>query len=111
MYSLVVILPRLYSGRDSATLQGPSPSKKYKRQYCALYVNCTSTVESIVFLCTRASLYAPYSLLLISNKFWIGGGGWEGGESVGGDARGPSWRGRIRGVGGGGRIREVEQGC
>jgi hypothetical protein len=27
-------------------------------------------------LCTGASLYAPYSLLLISNKFWMGGGGW-----------------------------------
>ena len=26
------------------------------------------------------------------------GGGWEDGESVGGEARGPSWRGRIRGV-------------
>ncbi len=39
-------------------------------------------------LCTGASLYAPYSLRLISNKFWLGeggGGGWEGGtgESVG----------------------------
>ncbi len=32
-------------------------------------------------LCTGASLYAPYSLLLISNKLWMGGG-WEGGESV-----------------------------
>ncbi len=31
-------------------------------------------------LCTGSSLYAPYSLLLISNKFWMGG---EGGESVG----------------------------
>ncbi len=41
------------------------------------------------FLCT-ASLYAPYSSLLISNKFWMGG---EGGE-----ARGPSWQRRIRGV-------------
>ncbi len=26
------------------------------------------------FLCTRAFLYAPYSLLLISNKFWMGRG-------------------------------------
>jgi hypothetical protein len=41
-------------------------------------------VEVLFILCTEASLYAPYSLLLISNKFWMeGGGGWEGGESVG----------------------------
>jgi hypothetical protein len=48
------------------------------------------------FLCTGASLYASYSLLLIYNKFWMGGGGWGVG---GGDARGPSRRGRIKGVG------------
>jgi hypothetical protein len=30
-------------------------------------------------LCTEASVYAPYSLLLISNKFWMEGGvGWGG---------------------------------
>jgi hypothetical protein len=57
----------------------------------------------INILCTAASLYAPYSLMLISNKFWMGGGGvggWEGGDwgVSGGEARGPSWRGRIRGV-------------
>jgi hypothetical protein len=63
---------------------------------------------SNIFLFTEASLYAPYSLLLISNKFWMGGGGWEVG---GGEARGPSWRGRIRGVEGeNGRIRGVDQG-
>jgi hypothetical protein len=54
-----------------------------------------------MILCTGASLYAPYSLRLISNKFWLGGGGglggWYWGVS-GGEARGPSWRGRIRGV-------------
>jgi hypothetical protein len=43
-------------------------------------------------LCTGAFLYAPYSLLLISNKFWMGKG-----ES-GGEARGLSWRGRIKRV-------------
>jgi hypothetical protein len=42
------------------------------------------------------SSYAPYSLLLISNKFWMGGGGRCGVR--GGEARGPSWRGRIKGV-------------
>jgi hypothetical protein len=46
-------------------------------------------------LCTGASLYALYSLLLIANKFWRGGGEW--GVS-GGEARGPSCRGRIRRV-------------
>ncbi len=45
-------------------------------------------------LCTVASLYEPYSLL--SNKFWMGeGGGWGVG---GGEAKGPSWRWRIRRV-------------
>ena len=53
-------------------------------------------------LCTGASLYAPYSLMLISNKCWmrrdgVGGEGGDWGVS-GGEARGPSWRGRIRGV-------------
>jgi hypothetical protein len=38
-------------------------------------------------LCTGASLSAPYSLLLISNKFWMGGGG-GGWEVGGGEARG-----------------------
>jgi hypothetical protein len=42
------------------------------------------------YLCTGASLYAPYSLLLISNKFWMGGG--EGGESEG-EKRGTEKRG------------------
>jgi hypothetical protein len=46
-------------------------------------------------LCTGASLYTPYSLLLISNKFWMGRG-WEGGES-GGEKRG----GRV----GGGKLK------
>jgi hypothetical protein len=39
-------------------------------------------------LCTGEPLYAPYSLLLISYKFWMGGGWGVGG----GEARGPSWR-------------------
>jgi hypothetical protein len=45
--------------------------------------------EDFVFLCTGASFYAPYSLLLISNKFWIGGGE---------NKRGRRGGGRIRGV-------------
>jgi hypothetical protein len=40
-----------------------------------------------MILCTGASLYAPYSLLLISNKFWMGkGGGW--GRSEGAELEG-----------------------
>jgi hypothetical protein len=39
--------------------------------------------EVILSLCTGVSLYAPYSLLLISNKLWMGGWGWEGGDLVG----------------------------
>ncbi len=39
-----------------------------------------------------ASLYAPYSLLLISNKFWMGGGGGGGVES-----EGEKQGGRVRG--------------
>ncbi len=53
-------------------------------------------------LCNGVSLYAPYSLMLISDKFWMRGGvgGREGGDCgvSGGEARRPSWRGRIRGV-------------
>jgi hypothetical protein len=41
------------------------------------------------YLCTGASLYAPCSLLLISNKFWMGRGvGGEGGELEGEKKRG-----------------------
>jgi hypothetical protein len=32
-------------------------------------------VATCKFLCSGAFLYAPYSFLLISNKFWMGGGG------------------------------------
>jgi hypothetical protein len=41
----------------------------------------------------RSVPYAPYSLLLISNKFWMEG---EGGESVGesGELEGENKRGR-----------------
>ncbi len=54
------------------------------------------------------SLYAPYSLLLIYNKFWMGGGG----ESVGsrwGRNEGAELEGENK-RGGGGEIRGVEQG-
>ncbi len=57
---------------------------------------CKNVAAVVVLFFTGPSLYAPYSLMLISNKFWMGGG-WEVG---GGDARGPSWRGRIRRVDG-----------
>jgi hypothetical protein len=55
-----------------------------EKESCGVSANEHScTQEPIIkFLCTGAPLYAPYSLLLISNKFWMGGG-WEGGESVG----------------------------
>jgi hypothetical protein len=50
----------------------------------------------------RSALYAPYSLLLISNKFWMGGGGsGRVRKSLGshwGEAMGLSWRGRIKGM-------------
>jgi hypothetical protein len=35
--------------------------------------------KDILYFMHQSDLYAPYSLLLISNKFWMG----EGGESVG----------------------------
>ncbi len=51
------------------------------------------------FLCTGAFLYAPYSLLLISNKFWMGrgrvGNWWgrgEGAELEGENKRGGAGR-------------------
>jgi hypothetical protein len=52
-----------------------------------LYIYMTPSLQKKIrstnkTLCTEASLYAPYSLLLISNKFWMGGGE-EGGELVG----------------------------
>ncbi len=48
---------------------------------------------SIICLCTGASLYAPYSLLLISNKFWMGGGGGRWGRSEGAEFNGENKRG------------------
>ncbi len=45
-------------------------------------------------LCTGASLYAPYSLLLISNKFWMGWGvGSQWGRSEGAELEGENKRG------------------
>ncbi len=60
-----------------------------------------STFFNILY--TGASLYAPYISLLISNKFWMGEGmgGWGVG---GGESRGQSWRGRLRGVEQGGLV-------
>jgi hypothetical protein len=53
---------------------------------CVLWIQHFSIV--LLFLCTGVSLYAPYSLLLISKKFRMGRGGkWEVG---GGEVRGPS---------------------
>jgi hypothetical protein len=43
----------------------------------------------MLFLCTGVSFYAPYSLLLISNKFWMGGGG----EARGADLEGENKKG------------------
>jgi hypothetical protein len=44
----------------------------------------------IIILCTEASLYTPDIMLLISNKFWMGGpeGGESEGEKRGGQIRG-----------------------
>ncbi len=56
----------------------------------------TAISNWLIFLCTWASLYAPYSLLLISNKFWMG------------ECRvGRLW-GRSEGAESEGRIRTVE---
>jgi hypothetical protein len=59
------------------------------------------------FLCTGASLYAPYSLMLISNKFWMRGwgvGGWglgsQRGRSKGAELEGENKRGGKGGKGG-----------
>ncbi len=67
-----------------------SETTKYSWDYLAepifagaIFVCITGSVE---FLCTGAPLYAPNSLLLISNEFWMGGG------------RLGSRRGRIKGV-------------
>jgi hypothetical protein len=48
---------------------------------------------TMLYLCTRASLYAPYSLLLISNKFWMEGGEGGVGEKRGGLVGGENNRG------------------
>jgi hypothetical protein len=51
--------------------------------------------EDIVFLCTGASFYAPYSLLLISNKFCMGGMvGSRWGRGEGAKLEGENKRGR-----------------
>ena len=50
-----------------------SPKVKNKRTHQTIAAPC-------MFLCTRAFLYASYSLLLIPNKFWMGG---EGGGNEG----------------------------
>jgi hypothetical protein len=47
---------------------------------CTFAFNLNFIYRSVP-LCTGAALYAPYSLLLISNKFWMGRG--EGGETEG----------------------------
>jgi hypothetical protein len=61
-----------------------------------IFLSKRSDPDPVQFLCTGASLYAPYSLLLISNKFWMGRGGrWGVG---GGEATRPSLRWRIKGV-------------
>jgi hypothetical protein len=46
--------------------------------------------QYLIFLCTGASLYAPYSLPLISNKFWMRGGrvGSQWGRSGGAELEG-----------------------
>jgi hypothetical protein len=44
-------------------------------------------------LCTGASLSAPYSLLLISNKFWMGRVGSRRGRSKGAESEGENNRG------------------
>jgi hypothetical protein len=89
---------RLYLGRNY-------PDRKL-REKCDT-VQCRRLRDWTIFFCTGASLYAPYNLLLISNKFWMGGGRRWG---VGGrEVRGPSWRGRIKGVEGWG-VEGVPQG-
>jgi hypothetical protein len=61
---------------------------------------CGSGAEEKKFTCR---------LLLISNKFWMGRGGrWGVG---GGEARGPSWRGRIKVAEGLKSMCEGEVGC
>jgi hypothetical protein len=75
-------------------------------------------VEKYYLLCTGASLYAPYSLTLISNKFWMRGGvvgvrvgtGESVGEKLGAELEGENKRG---GKGGKGRVslnRPIEEG-
>ncbi len=65
-------------------------------------VDLFNTLEGkeIYTLCTGAFLYAPYSLLLISNKFWM----WERME-VGGEQCGNVTLLHWRGEGGGGALR------
>ncbi len=61
---------------NSALVYEPKCGAGGKRELWGLSLNEYScTQEPILkFLCTGAPLYAPYSLLLFSNKFWMGGG-------------------------------------
>jgi hypothetical protein len=70
------------------------------------YLSLSHSPSNISLLYTGASLYAPYSLLLISNKIWMGGGGrWgvggRGGRVGGGELKGWSGGG-VEGWKGGG---------
>ncbi len=59
----------------------------------AMFSNYKTTYSNLL-LCTGASLYAPYSFLLISNKFWMGRGGGESeGEKRGGRVGGGEYKG------------------
>ncbi len=55
---------------------------KWPPRYGSLILLVRIRIPTICQRFKEMSLYAPYSLLLISNKFWMGGGG-EGGSAEG----------------------------
>jgi hypothetical protein len=74
----------------------PSVTDRYKQtiSFLKFFYTFTSVLKDTSYLCTGASLYAPYSLLLISNKFGLAGRvGSRWGISEGAELEGENKRG------------------
>ncbi len=104
-------LTKLPLGRNNSVMTSLFPPRESlvvtswlgKGNSLTFFLRCTSielyrtgspTHGQMIILCTGASLYAPYSLLLISNKFWEWGVLGVG-EGLGESFWGPKWYSHI----------------